>query len=61
MEIEPHHLHPSLLDSVTQLLAPFTMEKGKTFALRSIEKIEANGLQFPRHALGSRHAAARKR
>src|SRR2546430_6625230 len=34
----PHYLHPSLLDSITQVLAPFTMEEGKTFILRSIEK-----------------------
>ena len=46
-EIEPHYLHPSLLDSMTQLLAPFIMEKGKTFILRSIEKIEVTDLNFP--------------
>ncbi len=46
-EIEPNHLHPRLLDSVTQLLAPFTMEKGKTFILRSIEKVEITDLDFP--------------
>ena len=45
-EIEPHHLHPSLLDSVTQLLAPFIMEKGKTFILRSIEKVEITDVDF---------------
>ena len=43
----PHCLHPSLLDSVTQLLAPFTMEKGKTFILRSIEKVELADVDFP--------------
>ena len=46
-EIEPHYLHPSLLDSMTQLLAPFIMEKGKTFILRSIEKIEVRDVNFP--------------
>src|SRR6266850_1642531 len=46
-EIEPHYLHPSLLDSVTQLLAPFVMEKGKTFILRSIEKVEVTDVNFP--------------
>ena len=40
-------LHPSLLDSMTQLLAPFIMEKGKTFILRSIEKIEVTDVNFP--------------
>jgi len=42
-----HCLHPSLLDSVTQLLAPFTMDKGQTFILRSIEKLEVTGVNFP--------------
>jgi len=46
-EIEPHYLHPSLLDSMTQLLAPFIMEQGKTFILRSIEKIEVRDVNFP--------------
>ena len=46
-EIEAHDLHPSLLDSITQLLAPFIMEKGKTFVLRSIEKIEVTDVNFP--------------
>ena len=46
-EIEPHYLHPSLLDSMTQLLAPFIMEKGKTFILRSIEKVEVTDVNFP--------------
>jgi FkbH-like protein/FkbM family methyltransferase len=45
--IEPHFLHPSLLDSMTQLLAPFIMEEGKTFILRSIEKIEVTDARFP--------------
>ncbi|PYJ79561.1 MAG: hypothetical protein DME22_25280, partial [Verrucomicrobia bacterium] len=46
-EIEAHYLHPSLLDSMTQLLAPFIMEQGKTFILRSIEKIEVTNAHFP--------------
>jgi FkbH-like protein/FkbM family methyltransferase len=46
-ETEPHFLHPSLLDSMTQLLAPFIMERGKTFILRSIEKIEVADIDFP--------------
>lgn len=44
---EPHGLHPSLLDSMTQLLAPFIMEKGKTLILRSIEKVEVTDVNFP--------------
>jgi FkbH-like protein/FkbM family methyltransferase len=44
---ESEHLHPSLLDSMTQLLAPFTMEKGKTFILRSIEKVEIADVNLP--------------
>jgi FkbH-like protein/FkbM family methyltransferase len=44
---KPHRLHPSLLDSMTQLLAPFIMEKGKTYILRSIEKIEVRDVNFP--------------
>ena len=32
---------------MTQLLAPFTMEKGKTFVLRSIEKVEVMDFDFP--------------
>jgi len=46
-ETEPHFLPPSLLDSMTQLLAPFIMEKGKTFVLRSIEKVEVTDVNFP--------------
>jgi FkbH-like protein/FkbM family methyltransferase len=46
-EAKPHCLHPSLLDSMTQLLAPFIMEKGKTYILRSIEKIEVRDVNFP--------------
>ena len=32
---------------MTQLLAPFIMEKGKTFVLRSIEKVEVTDVNFP--------------
>ena len=46
-EIESYDLDPSLLDSMTQLLAPFIIEKGKTFILRSIEKIEVTDVNFP--------------
>jgi FkbH-like protein/FkbM family methyltransferase len=46
-EAEPHYLHPSLLDSMMQLLVPLVMEKGKTFILRSIEKVEVTDLNFP--------------
>jgi FkbH-like protein/FkbM family methyltransferase len=45
-EIEPSGVHPTLLDSITQLLAPFVMKKGKTFILRSIEKIEITDINF---------------
>ena len=44
---EAHHLHPCVLDSVAQLLAPFSMEKGKTFVLQSIEEIEITDVDFP--------------
>jgi FkbH-like protein/FkbM family methyltransferase len=46
-QIEPPGLHPTLLDSITQLLAPFLIEKGKTFILRSIDKIEVTDINFP--------------
>ena len=32
---------------MTQLLAPFVMEKGKTFILRSIDKVEVTDVNFP--------------
>lgn len=35
----PHVLHPSFMDSVTQLLAPFCIDGGRTFVLRSIGSI----------------------
>ena len=46
-ESEPHCLHPTLLDSMTQMLAPFMMAGGRTFILRSIERIEIADLNFP--------------
>lgn len=44
---EPHCVHPALLDSMTQMLAPFMMAEGRTFILRSIERIEIADLNFP--------------
>ena len=46
-ESEPHGLRPTLLDSMTQLLAPFMMARGRTFILRSIERIEIANLNLP--------------
>ena len=46
-EVGPHYLHPSQLDSMTQLLAPFIMEKGRTYVLRSIEKVDITDVNFP--------------
>ena len=46
-ETEPYCLRPTLLDSMTQMLAPFMMARGKTFILRSIERIEIADLNFP--------------
>jgi FkbH-like protein len=43
----PHCLHPSLLDSVTQLLAPLVMEERKTFILRSIGQVAVRDIRFP--------------
>src|SRR5206468_3661863 len=43
----PHLLHPGFLDSMTQLLASFTLDHGKTFVLRSIDRIEIAELSFP--------------
>ena len=37
---EPAYLHPAVLDSMTQLLAPFMMDNRQTFILRSIERVE---------------------
>jgi FkbH-like protein/FkbM family methyltransferase len=46
-ESEPHSLRPTLLDSMTQVLASFMMARGRTYILRSIERIEIANLNFP--------------
>src|SRR5439155_16717163 len=46
-QTEPPHLHPILLDSITQLLASFILENRQTFVLRAIEKIEIINVNFP--------------
>src|SRR3984893_3798180 len=46
-ENEPRSLRPTLLDSMTQVLASFMMARGRTFILRSIERIEMASLNFP--------------
>jgi FkbH-like protein/FkbM family methyltransferase len=46
-ENQPHGLRSTLLDSMTQLLASFMMAQGRTFILRSIERIEIADLNFP--------------
>src|SRR5207245_6586414 len=46
-DVESHAVHPSVLDSMTQVLAPFVMEQGKTFILRSIEMVELAGGALP--------------
>ncbi len=46
-DVEPHAVHPSVLDSMTQVLAPFVLDQGKTFILRSIEKVELADVRFP--------------
>lgn len=46
-ESEPYCQHAILLDSMTQLLAPFMMPRGRTFILQSIERIEIADLNFP--------------
>jgi acyl transferase domain-containing protein len=40
-------VRPTLLDSMTQMLAAFMMARGRTFVLRSIERIEIANLNFP--------------
>src|SRR6185436_6776422 len=37
----------SFLDAITQLLAPFILENGRTFVLRSIEKIDIAERNLP--------------
>ncbi|HMJ66305.1 MAG TPA: FkbM family methyltransferase, partial [Candidatus Binatia bacterium] len=46
-EIGTQSLDPSLLDSMAQLLASFVLDNGKTFILRSIEKLEILNTHFP--------------
>ena len=46
-ESGPRGVHPSLLDAMVQLLASFTLKEGRTFVLRSIERIEVLDLEFP--------------
>ena len=46
-ECEPNSLRPTVLDAMTQMLAPFMMAQGRTFVLRSIERIEIANLNFP--------------
>jgi FkbH-like protein/FkbM family methyltransferase len=41
------HLHPILLDSVTQVLGAFALEKEKTYILKSIDRIEIREASFP--------------
>ena len=44
---EPFCLHPILMDCATQVLACLILEKGRTFVLRSIKKIEITDAHFP--------------
>jgi len=46
-EIESYGLDPTLLDSIMQLLTPFVTERGKSFLLQSIAKIEVADFNFP--------------
>jgi FkbH-like protein/FkbM family methyltransferase len=43
----PHCLHPSLLDSMAQLLAPFLTGKSRTLVLRSIDRLALWDTAFP--------------
>jgi len=40
-------LDPVFLDSITQLMAPFILETGKTFVLRSVERIDVTNSNLP--------------
>jgi FkbH-like protein/FkbM family methyltransferase len=42
-----HHLHPVLMDGVTQLLATFFLDKGRTFILQGVENIIVLDSDFP--------------
>src|SRR4029077_16496848 len=47
-ESGPQGVRPTLLDSMTQMLGPFMMARGRTFVLKSIERIEIANLNFPK-------------
>ncbi len=42
-----HFLHPTLVDSLAQLLSAFIVQKGKTFILRAIERFEILNINLP--------------
>ena len=46
-ESELRSCRPLLLDVATQLLSVFTLDKGRTFVLRSIERVEILDLPYP--------------
>lgn len=46
MGIGEHYLHPTLLDSFTQLLSSLSDSKGRTFVLTSIKEIRINNLEL---------------
>ena len=46
-QIRQHYLLPTLVDSFTHLLAAFILDNGKSFVLRSIERIELHDIDFP--------------
>jgi acyl transferase domain-containing protein len=54
LESQPRHLHPAVLDSITQLLATFIFEKGRAFALESIDQIEIPDSHFLETTLWAR-------
>jgi len=47
VESEAHCLDPTLLDSTTQILATFVMDRRRTFVLQSIERIDIQNLNLP--------------
>src|SRR6185312_12817434 len=40
-------IDPTLLDAMTQMLAPFVIDRGRTFVLRGIDRLELSTLDFP--------------
>ena len=56
---EPAYLHPPVLDSMTQLLAPFMMDNRQTFILRSIERVEILNARLASSLLGVATVSAR--